>query len=143
MPLSTPIPQTFRGPRDDVVSTPPTSSSPLAPWSHLLEPMSIALTRLVSLTIQAPRWDEWWLGIRAKQVDSEIRLEVYIIWYNPSQHLKHERVAAKYKAIKITRQTCIHILISSLLISLSSTNIEPNTHLSDVSTAMHIFLPDL
>lgn len=137
MPLSTLIPQTFRGPRDDVVSNPPSSSSPLAPWSHLLEPMSIAVTRLVSLTIQAPGWDERQLGMRTKQADSKI--VVYMIWYNPFEHLKHERVAAKYKATKITRQTCTHILMSSLLISLLSTNIETNTHLGDLSTAMHFF----
>lgn len=52
-----PIPQTSGGPRDDGVSNSPTSSNPPpAPCSHLLEPVSTAVTQLESPTILTPVW---------------------------------------------------------------------------------------
>lgn len=70
------------------------------------------------------------LGIRTKQVDTVIRLVVYMILYNPSLHLKHERVAAT----KLQKAQDMHTNDSSLDLSLKHKYREATTHLSDLSS---------
>lgn len=136
-PLSTPIPQTFGGPRYDGVSNPPTSSGPLAPWSHLLEPVHIAVTRLVFLTTQTPGWDKWgaWDQNKASWYCDKIS-SVYI--YDTVQAISESRawkdssLAQSYKNHKIGMHT--HINDSSFDLSFKHKYREANTHLSDSSS---------